>query len=165
MAPAAHYLMGGIATDLHGATSLAGLYASGESACTGAHGANRLASNSLLECFVFAHRAVAAGLDAVPHDVDRPLPPERPLARARLAELRRRMWSGAGPVRDREGLEQLLTWLDAQPESNPVRVATLIAAAALERRESRGSHLRRDHPDLDPALEGPVACRATLSTT
>ena len=165
VAPAAHYLMGGIATDLNGATSLAGLYASGESACTGAHGANRLASNSLLECFVFAHRAVAAGLDAVPHDVDRALPPERPLARARLAELRRRMWSGAGPVRDREGLEQLLTWLDAQPESNPVRVATLIAAAALERRESRGSHLRRDHPDPDPALERPVACRATLSTT
>ncbi|MGH3074668.1 MAG: L-aspartate oxidase, partial [Gaiellales bacterium] len=84
---------------------------------------------------------------------------------ARLAELRRRMWSGAGPVRDREGLEQLLTWLDAQPESNPARVATLIAAAALERRESRGSHLRRDYPDVDPALEGPVACRATLSTT
>jgi L-aspartate oxidase len=103
VAPAAHYLMGGIATDLHGATSLAGLYASGESACTGAHGANRLASNSLLECFVFAHRAVAAGLDAVPQDVARALPPERPLARAQLAELRRRMWSGAGPVRDREG--------------------------------------------------------------
>jgi L-aspartate oxidase len=165
VAPAAHYLMGGIATDLHGATSLAGLYASGESACTGAHGANRLASNSLLECFVFAHRAVATGLEAAPPEVTDGPPPERPLARARLAELRRRMWNGAGPVRDREGLERLLGWLDGQPESNPVRVATLIAAAALERRESRGSHLRRDHPDLDPALERPLRCAATPSTT
>jgi L-aspartate oxidase len=165
VAPAAHYLMGGIATDLDGATTLAGLYASGESACTGAHGANRLASNSLLECFVFAHRAVASGLDAAaPSAADGP-PPDRPLARARLAELRRRMWAGAGPVRDREGLERLIGWLDGQPESNPVRVATLIATAALERRESRGSHLRRDFPDLDPALERAEPCTATPSTT
>jgi L-aspartate oxidase len=163
VAPAAHYLMGGIATDLDGATSLAGLYASGESASTGAHGANRLASNSLLECFVFAHRAVAAGLDAATPDVSPGPPPERPLARAPLADLRRRMWSGAGPVRDREGLERLLDWLDGQPESNPVRVATLIATAALERRESRGAHLRRDYPDLDPALERPVPCAPTPS--
>jgi L-aspartate oxidase len=75
------------------------------------------------------------------------------------------MWNGAGPVRDRESLERLLGWLDGQPESNPVRVATLIAAAALERRESRGSHLRRDYPDLDPALERPAPCAATPSTT
>jgi L-aspartate oxidase len=165
VAPAAHYLMGGIATDLDGATSLAGLYASGESACTGAHGANRLASNSLLECFVFAHRAIAAGLDAAAPDVPDGPAPERPLARARLAELRRRMWEGAGPVRDREGLERLLAWLDGQPESNPARVAALIAAAALERRESRGAHLRRDFPDLDPALEGAEPCMAASSTT
>jgi L-aspartate oxidase len=145
--------MGGIATDIHGATSIAGLYAAGESACTGAHGANRLASNSLLECFVFAHRAVAAGLDAAPAVVADGPPPERPLARAPLAELRRRMWNGAGPV------------LDGRPESNPVHVATLIATAALERRESRGSHLRRDYPDPDPALEGAAPCRATSSAT
>jgi L-aspartate oxidase len=165
VAPAAHYLMGGVATDLDGATSLAGLFACGEGACTGAHGANRLASNSLLECFVFAHRAVAAGLDATAPEVAAGPAPDRPLARARLAELRRRMWNGAGPVRDRESLERLLGWLDGQPESNPVRVATLIAAAALERRESRGSHLRRDYPDLDPALERPAPCAATPSTT
>jgi len=163
VAPAAHYLMGGIATDLDGATSISGLYASGESACTGAHGANRLASNSLLECFVFAHRAVAAGLDSEPAPVADGPPPGRPLARAPLAELRRRMWDGAGPVRDREGLEQLVAWLDGRAESNPVRVAGLITASALERRESRGSHLRRDHPDLDPALEAAVPCRATSS--
>jgi L-aspartate oxidase len=165
VAPAAHYLMGGIATDIHAATSIPGLFASGESACTGAHGANRLASNSLLECFVFAHRAVAAGLDAAPAVVADGPPPERPLARASLAELRRRMWNGAGPVREREGLEELGAWLDGQPESNPVRVATLIAAAALERRESRGAHLRRDHPDPDPSLEGAAPCRATSSAT
>jgi L-aspartate oxidase len=165
VAPAAHYLMGGIATDLDAATSLAGLYASGESACTGAHGANRLASNSLLECFVFAHRAVRAGLDTPAPDAPDGPQPERPLARAPLPELRRRMWEGAGPVRDRDGLEALLAWLDGQPESNPVRVATLIAAAALARRESRGAHLRRDHPDLDPALEGVEPCAAAPSRT
>ena len=75
------------------------------------------------------------------------------------------MWAGAGPVRDEAGLERLLGWLDGQPESNPVRVATLIAAAALDRRESRGGHLRRDHPDLDPALEAAVPCAAAPSTT
>jgi L-aspartate oxidase len=165
VAPAAHYLMGGIATDIHGATSIAGLFAAGESACTGTHGANRLASNSLLECFVCAHRVVAAGLDAAPPVVADGPPPERPLARAPLAELRRRMWNGAGPLRDREGLERLGAWLDGRPESNPVRVATLIATAALERRESRGSHLRRDYPDPDPTLEGAAPCRATSSMT
>jgi L-aspartate oxidase len=158
VAPAAHYLMGGIATDLEGATTMAGLYASGESACTGAHGANRLASNSLLECFVFAHRAVEAGLAAAAPAVPDAEPPERPLARARLPELRRRMWAGAGPVRERAGLENLLSWLDGQPESNPVRVATLIATAALDRRESRGAHLRRDHPEPNPDLEAAEPC-------
>jgi L-aspartate oxidase len=165
VAPAAHYLMGGIATGLDGATTLERLYASGESACTGAHGANRLASNSLLECFVFAHRAVDAGLAAGPPAMPAAAPPERPLARARLSELRRRMWAGAGPVRDGDGLEELLSWLEGQPESNPVRVATLIAAGALERRESRGAHLRRDHPEPDPALEGAEPCTAAPSRT
>src|SRR5436309_1930880 len=70
VAPAAHYLMGGIATDLDGATSIGGLYAVGECAATGVHGANRLASNSLLECFVFSHRAVRHGLDAAAVSAD-----------------------------------------------------------------------------------------------
>jgi L-aspartate oxidase len=68
-------------------------------------------------------------------------------------------------VRERTGLENLLSWLDDQPESNPVRVATLIAAAALDRRESRGAHLRRDHPEPDPALEVAEPCAPAPSTT
>src|SRR5205814_2809828 len=90
VAPAAHYLMGGVATDLDGATTVPGLYASGECAATGVHGANRLASNSLLECFVFSHRAVDAGLDGLRPGLVGSPPPERPMLRAPLQELRRR---------------------------------------------------------------------------
>jgi L-aspartate oxidase len=153
VAPAAHYLMGGIATDRDGATSIAGLYASGECACTGVHGANRLASNSLLECFVFSHRSVTAGLAAPPPGVVDADPPSRTHARAPLAELRRRMWREAGPARDQDGLERLVTYLSTRPESNPTRVAGLIARAALARTETRGAHVRRDHPETDPAQE------------
>ena len=154
VAPAAHYLMGGIATDLDGATSLTGLFATGECACTGAHGANRLASNSLLECFVFSHRAVSTGLGIDRLDIDAP-PPLRPNARAPLAELRRQMWQHAGPARTADGLEQLLGWLELQPASNPVTVSSEIARAALARRDSVGSHIRSDQ---EPAC-------ATLQTT
>jgi L-aspartate oxidase len=151
VSPAAHYLMGGIATDLHGASSVAGLYASGECASSGVHGANRLASNSLLECFVFSHRAVDAGLSHAAEDVDT-APPERPLARAPLAELRRRMWRDAGPVRDAECLTRMLEWLEERAPSNPVLAARLIAAAALRRTETRGAHVRADHPTESPDL-------------
>ena len=151
VAPAAHYLMGGIATDLDGAASLRGLYASGECASSGVHGANRLASNSLLECFVFSRRAVAAGLGDAAEPLDT-APPERALARVPLAELRRRMWQQAGPVRDEQGLTALLDWLAERPDSNPVAVARLIAAAAMARQESRGAHVRSDHPAENPAL-------------
>jgi L-aspartate oxidase len=158
VAPAAHYLMGGIATDLDGATSIAGLYAVGECAATGVHGANRLASNSLLECFVFSGRAVADGLTAAAPAADAGRPPVRPLARAPLAELRRRMWDGAGPVRSEEGLTALLTWLGERPDSNPALVAGMIAGAALRRTESRGGHLRSDHPETDPDQARSTAC-------
>ncbi len=143
VSPAAHYLMGGIATDLQGRSSIAGLYASGECASTGAHGANRLASNSLLECFVFSHRSVNAGLEFRPEGVDAE-PPGRPNVRAPLDELRRRMWLGAGPTRTAAGLEDLLAWLESQSLSNPVSVSTQIARAALGRRDSVGSHIRTD---------------------
>jgi L-aspartate oxidase len=163
VAPAAHYLMGGIATDLTGATSIAGLYAAGECASSGVHGANRLASNSLLECFVFAHRCVAAGLDDDPEHVDAP-PPEQPVGRVPLNELRRRMWRDAGPLRDADRLTALLTWLDDQPPSTTAAVARMIAASALARRETRGAHVRTDHPAEDLALGHQLPCPELPST-
>jgi L-aspartate oxidase len=164
VAPAAHYLMGGVATDLDAATTLPGLYAGGECAATGVHGANRLASNSLLECFVFAHRAVAHGLGGGAIRTDAGEAPRRPLARAPLPELRRRMWAGAGPVRDEHGIARLMDWLADQPASNPVLVAGLIAAAAHRRTESRGGHLRRDFPATDPAQARSTTCPPLHST-
>jgi L-aspartate oxidase len=164
VAPAAHYLMGGVATGLDGATSIPGLYAGGECAATGVHGANRLASNSLLECFVFSRRAVDRGLSA-PHRPSEAGPaPDRPLARAPLPELRRRMWRNAGPVRDEEGLSALLAWLGERPRTNPMIVGELIAAAALRRTESRGAHLRRDFPETDPGQARSLPCPPLHST-
>jgi L-aspartate oxidase len=143
VAPAAHYLMGGIVTDLEGRSTLPGLYAVGESACTGLHGANRLASNSLSECFVFGARAAEAALaeGAGP----------RPALHSRGFEppteaTRRAMWVNAGPRRTPEALESLL--------GDPYPLARLIAANALARRESRGAHRRADFPRPDPALDG-----------
>ncbi len=147
VAPAAHYMMGGIATDLEARASLPGLYAVGECSCTGLHGANRLASNSLTECFVFGARAArsAAGepgparavFDSA--EVARQ-PPPSPSAATRLA-----LWKHAGLERDAEGLERLLT------DSHPL--ARLIAQSALWRTESRGAHHRLDFPQTDPALD------------
>src|SRR5437667_105137 len=94
-----YYLMGGIVIDVQGATSIAGLFASGESACTGAYGANRLASNLLFECFVFVHRVVAVGLDvALVVAVDGSFF-DRSFVWALFAEFRCRMWDEADPMR------------------------------------------------------------------
>jgi L-aspartate oxidase len=144
VAPAAHYTMGGVAVDLDGRSSLAGLYAVGECSCTGLHGANRLASNSLSECFVFGARAAAAAVDEVAAS-DRPELPEWRFEPP-TEETRDAVWRRAGPLRNPDDLAQLV--------SNPYPLANAIATVALDRRESRGGHLRVDCPDPDPALEG-----------
>jgi L-aspartate oxidase len=157
VAPAAHYLMGGIETGLDGESTVDGLYACGECASSGVHGANRLASNSLLECFVFAHRAVEHGLGRTTAAIDAPAP-ERTQQRAALDELRRRMWEGAGPAREAAGLGELCDWLAGRPAANPVLVAEMIAASALRREETRGAHVRSDHPDENPDLARSMRC-------
>jgi L-aspartate oxidase len=144
VAPAAHYTMGGIAVDLDGRSSLPGLYAVGESSCTGLHGANRLASNSLSECFVFGSRTARAVLTESAGGGQPPLPEwrfEPPTEATREA-----VWRLAGPQR----LPDLLRRL----REDPYPLAARIASSALEREESRGGHLRVDFPGLDPDLDG-----------
>ncbi|HEX6860526.1 MAG TPA: L-aspartate oxidase [Caulobacteraceae bacterium] len=151
VAPACHYHMGGVVTDADGATSLPGLYAAGEVASTGVHGANRLASNSLLEAAVFGARAGKAAA-AHPDPKTTPLAAEAlpdlpPLA---LQRLRQAMSRHAGVMRDAAGLTKLIAEIDAlkaQHGTGPVLAAAgLLAQCALERRESRGAHFRTDFP-------------------
>jgi len=145
VAPAAHYMMGGICTDLDGRSTLGGLYAVGESACTGLHGANRLASNSLSECFVFGGRVAAAALDEPPPAASSGPPRAVTVAVSVTRATREALWRGAGLRRTRETLEPLLR--------DPHPLARLIATCALAREESRGAHLRTDHPRTDANLD------------
>jgi len=147
VAPAAHYMMGGIVTDLEGRATLPGLLAVGECSCTGLHGANRLASNSLTECFVFGARAARAALEE-------PAPPAASgdAAGQATADLpsptqasREALWRHAGLVRDADGLSGLL--------EDPHPLVRLIATGALTRTESRGAHRRSDFPDPNPSLD------------
>jgi L-aspartate oxidase len=152
VAPAAHYMMGGIATDVNAGSTLAGLYAVGEASGSGLHGANRLASNSLSECFVFSRRAIS-------HILSQPAPAREASgpSEAELQELaarapkpaerstREALWRDAGLVREAEGLGRLLE--DAHP------LARMIARSALARTESRGAHQRADHPGQDAAFD------------
>ncbi|UAJ78209.1 L-aspartate oxidase [Leifsonia sp. ZF2019] len=170
--PAAHYAMGGVATDTSGRTTVPGLFAVGEVACTGTHGANRLASNSLLEGLVFAHRAaraigrpweaapewiaeasVATAPSSSPHPdgtaEDQHAVPGMRFERARLQRL---MWDAAGVHRDRAGLTKAAAELAATADPEPgedrdlLQVGRLVVAAALAREESRGAHFRSDFP-------------------
>ncbi|WP_448631247.1 L-aspartate oxidase [Cellulomonas soli] len=179
VAPAQHYHSGGVVTDLAGRTSLPGLYAVGETACTGVHGANRLASNSLLEGLVFAHRA-ARDIATKVADGDLPVvePVERTGERALVAaasrsRVQRLASAGPGVLRDGEGLRRAAEGLaqvptdahrgqgDGVPLADPQvaewettnvhQVATVLTAAALERQESRGGHARSDFPAPDEA--------------
>jgi len=176
--PAAHYLMGGIKTDLTGRSSLPGLYAAGEAACTGVHGANRLASNSLLEGLVFGARAaqsmLADGLPIVATDAPEIISPtpnadEQAHLEKVIASLQASMWAYAGLLREDATLRQGLAaqqacaaaldelagrgkrsrrLCEAQALS---RVAHSILASALARTESRGAHFRNDFPQRDDA--------------
>jgi L-aspartate oxidase len=146
VAPASHYVMGGVATDLDGrAAGVPGLYAVGECACTGLHGANRLASNSLSECFVFGRRAALAGLDEPTPEPSEAQPPAEAIAPPPTRETRAAMWRHAGLERSADGLRELL--------DDPHPLARLVARCALAREESRGAHLRSDHPERDPRLD------------
>jgi L-aspartate oxidase len=161
VAPAAHYHMGGIAVDEHARTSLPGLWAIGECASTGAHGANRLASNSLLEAIVFGARA-ATDVDAISRPQTGTVPhvpamiDAAPAAQA-IATLRHAMTMNVGLERDAEGLAAALSTIAHLEQAaagdpdlrNMTATATLIAAAALNRRESRGGHFRADFPLAD----------------
>lgn len=162
VSPAAHYMMGGVATDLHGRASLPGLYAVGECSCTGLHGANRLASNSLSECFVFGARAARAALKEPPAPARASAPAPAPVAAtaeptdaeaptaepppfAISAASREALWRHAGLEREGEGLLTLTG--DAHP------LVRLIAAGALARQESRGAHQRLDFPERSALLD------------
>jgi L-aspartate oxidase len=145
VSPAAHYMMGGIATDLDARSTLPGLYAVGECSNTGLHGANRLASNSLTECFVFGARAAHAALaEPALNGVDPGPAPTQPPPTL-TSESRQALWDGAGIERDGTGLTSLTG--DTHP------LVRLVAACALHRQESRGAHQRRDFPDIEAALD------------
>ena len=177
--PAAHYSMGGVAIDLDGRTTLAGLYAAGECACNGVHGANRLASNSLLDGLVFGARAGQAMVKECPGGKKRAKqsaagPPDSMAAdpppaevQRRMDELRAMMWQRAGILRRAEPLRQALAWLSAHAapltdpagrseheEQNLRAVAEVIVRCALAREESRGAHYRADFPMKRDDLAG-----------
>jgi L-aspartate oxidase len=189
--PAAHYWMGGVRTDIWGRTSIPGLFAVGEVACTGVHGANRLASNSLLESLVFAWRCAALLLNedaakfatatpsitgkrevasTVPVSRHRPGNSTEPVDRLALARM---MWHAAGIERSASGLEtcarQLDRWLPSGDTIQDLETANLLALArvmvdaALARRESRGAHFREDFPETSVDFQHSLVYAQTIA--
>jgi L-aspartate oxidase len=186
VAPAAHYASGGVRTDLHGHTSIPGLYACGEVACTGVHGANRLASNSLLEGLVFARRIAADIARSLPGQASPVLTGGAPEAGwaaepAVRIPMQRAMTRGAGVLRSADTLAAAgaeLTRLAAGRSAprtasweaaNLLTVATALVGAAHTREETRGCHWREDFPAAEPAwlghLLGSIAPDGTLEET
>jgi L-aspartate oxidase len=163
VSPAAHYCMGGVRTDLAGRSSLAGLYAAGEVACTGVHGANRLASNSLLEGLVFGARAGKAALSAGSVPATGTIEPAAELllssdevVLAVKKRVKRLMWARVGILRSRESIQRALSEFEqisrarlGSRSRNFLTVAQAVARAALWREESRGAHYRTDFPKPD----------------
>jgi L-aspartate oxidase len=174
--PAAHYLCGGVLTDVQGLTDVPGLYALGETACTGLHGANRLASNSLLECLVTSHCASEHFLKSEPVELPSRVPEwqgshgenadEMIVIHHMWDEIRRLMWNYVGIVRTNRRLERAYNRLqmiqkevqeyysefkphsDIEELRNIALVAELTVRCALDRKESRGIHFNLDYPDL-----------------
>jgi L-aspartate oxidase len=186
--PAAHYWMGGVRTDIWGRTSIQGLFAVGEAACTGVHGANRLASNSLLESLVFAWRAShllleeenALSTSAWPtlaHSATEsllaPLEDEATAVQISRRDLQQLMWDAAGIHRDETGLRSALAQLSrskvtgngvqARETTNLLTLARFIVVAALARRESRGAHHRHDYPLPSPDFQHQLMMRAEVT--
>src|SRR5215471_989318 len=150
--PAAHYFMGGVLTDLAGRTVLGGLYAAGEVASTGVHGANRLASNSLLEALVFGGRAALAMREERMRSTRQSAPPQSPRSPASTQAIRDITWRYAGIVRNAGELKTGLKLLsEIRQDSNLLTVARIIHQSALAREESRGAHYREDFPDKYPS--------------
>ncbi|MGE3075865.1 MAG: L-aspartate oxidase [Dehalococcoidia bacterium] len=167
VAPAAHYLMGGVRTDISGRTTLPGLFACGEVACTGVHGANRLASNSLMETVVFGKRVVehieGGNGGAAEKSSARESISLSAGAPASHRDLQQMMWHSAGIERNGDGMREGLRIIAAWPSANNVvtrpefermqmsRLSSLMLRAALARTESRGGHFRNDFPERDDA--------------